>query len=223
MGRRQGRSGLLAGVLVLGVLGIAWAQQSGLLTPVFESLLSSPLGGASESTDPVATDPVATDPVATAADGAAETGPADIPAPPSGAVPMTVEYVHDGDTLFLRADQPNALVATTDDVKVRLLGIDTPEVGDRAECFGDQATEQLRALLPEGSRTWVAADQDPTDRYGRSLFYLWTEDGRFVNYELVAGGAAESLNIAPNDAHYPLLRAAEDAANTAGAGQWGTC
>ena len=197
MGRRRGRSGVLAGVLVLGVLGIVWAQQSGLLTP--------------------------TDPVADPGDGTAETAPADIPAPPSGAVPMTVEYVHDGDTLFLRADQPNALVATTDDVKVRLLGIDTPEVGDRAECFGDQATEQLRALLPEGSRTWVAADQDPTDRYGRSLFYLWTEDGRFVNYELVSGGAAESLTIAPNDAHFPLLRAAEEAAVSAGAGRWGVC
>ena len=204
---------MLVGLLVLGAVGFAWAQQSGSLATAFESSL----GSLSESSSASA------DPAADAADSAVETTVGGIPARPSGAVSMTVEYVHDGDTLFLRTDQPNELVATTDDVKVRLLGIDTPEVGDRAECFGDQATEQLRALLPEGSLTWVTADQDPTDQYGRSLFYLWTEDGRFVNYELVAGGAAESLMIAPNDAHYPLLRAAEDAAAAAGTGMWGSC
>ena len=217
MGRRQGGSRVPIGVLVLGVLGFAWVQQSGFLVTEFESMLSSASQGSGQSSGE------STGPVATAADGTVETAGGGIPARPSGAVPMTVEHVHDGDTLFLRTDQPNALVATTDAVKVRLLGIDTPEVGDSAECFGDQAAEQLRALLPDGSRTWVTADQDPTDRYGRSLFYLWTGDGRFVNYELVAGGAAESLMIPPNDAHYPLLRTAEDAATTAGAGQWGAC
>ena len=208
---------MLVGVLVLGAVGFTCDQQTGFMATAFESLLSS----LSESSGPSSSE--SADPVADAAGNALEAAVGEIPSPPSGAVSMTVEYVHDGDTLFLRTDQPNALVATTDDVKVRLLGIDTPEVGDRAECFGDQATEQLRALLPEGSLTWVTADRDPTDQYGRSLFYLWTEDGRFVNYELVAGGAAESLMIAPNDAHYPLLLAAEDAATSAGAGQWGAC
>jgi endonuclease YncB( thermonuclease family) len=217
MGRQQGRPGVLVGVLVLGVVvvGFSWAQQSGSLATAFEGLLSS----LSETENTAGS----TDPVENAADGATETAVGAVPARPGDAVSMTVEYVHDGDTLFLRTDSPNALVATTDDVKVRLLGIDTPEVGDNAECFGDQATEQLRALLPEGSLTWVTADQEPTDQYGRSLFYLWTDDGRFVNYELVASGAAESLTIAPNDAHYPLLRAAEDAATSAGAGRWGVC
>lgn len=206
MGRTRSGSAVLGGVLVLGVLAFVATQQLGPL-----NILSTPLGGSSDSTEASA----AADPPATVDGG--------IPARPSEAVAMTVEHVHDGDTLFLRTDQPNALVATTDAVKVRLLGIDTPEVGDHAECFGDQATKQLRTLLPDGSRTWITADQDPVDQYGRSLFYLWTEDGQFVNYELVAGGAAESLMIAPNDAHYPLLRAAEDAAAAAGIGMWGAC
>lgn len=215
MGRQLGRSVALVGVVVLGAIGFAWAQQSGSLATAFQGVL----GSLSETES----SGVSADPAVPAADPVDRTTVGEIPAPPSEAVSMTVEYVHDGDTLFLRADSPNALVATTDDVKVRLLGIDTPEVGDTAECFGDQATEQLRALLPEGSLTWVTADQDPTDQYGRSLFYLWTEDGRFVNYELVASGAAESLTIAPNDAHFPLLRAAEDTAMSAGAGRWGVC
>lgn len=213
MGRAKSGSGVLVGVLVLGVLAFIAAQQLGPLTPSFENILSGPRGGSSDTTEPVPD----------AADGRPETVLGGVPARPSEAVSMTVEHVHDGDTLFLRTNRPNALVATTDSVKVRLLGIDTPEVGDRAECFGDQATAQLRTLLPDGSRTWITADQDPVDQYGRSLFYLWTEDGRFVNYELVAGGAAESLMIAPNDAHYPLLRATEDAAAAAGAGMWGVC
>ncbi len=147
----------------------------------------------------------------------------EVPDRPGNAVAMTVDYVHDGDTLFLYPDGPNELVPTTDRVKVRLLGIDTPEVGEKAECFGDEATAQLRTLLPEGSTTWVTADRGPTDKYGRSLFYLWTDDGRFVNYELVAQGAAESLNIPPNDAYYPLLRAAEAEAAASDLGLWGAC
>ncbi|WP_166789768.1 thermonuclease family protein [Cryobacterium fucosi] len=146
-----------------------------------------------------------------------------IPTRPADAVAMTVEHVHDGDTLFLRTDQPNALVPSTDAVKVRLIGIDTPEIGDAAECFGDEATLALRALVPDGSTVWVSADREPTDRFDRSLFYLWTDDGRFVNYELVSGGAAESLVIPPNDAYYPLLRSVEDAATAAGTGMWGVC
>ncbi|MCY7287449.1 MAG: thermonuclease family protein [Cryobacterium sp.] len=210
MGRAKSGSGVLIGLLVIGVFGYVAVQQLGLPTISRENLPSSPPGGASVTTD-------------SAADALSERTSGGIPARPSDALAMTVEYVHDGDTLFLRTDEPNALGATTDAVKVRLLGIDTPEVGDGAECFGDEATEQLRTLLPDGSRTWITADQDPEDQYGRSLFYLWTEDGRFVNYELVAGGAAESLMIAPNDAHYPVLREAEVAAATAGAGRWGAC
>jgi len=200
---------VVAGVLVLGALGLVAAEVSG-LTHTLESIRGALLGGSSDTTE-------------TVADGTIDPVGGTIPTRPSAAVAMIVEHVHDGDTLFLRTAQANTLVATTDAVKVRLLGIDTPEVGDRAECFGDQATEQLRTLLPDSSRTWITADQDPADQYGRSLFYLWTEDGSFVNYELVARGAAESVMIAPNDAYYPLLRAAEDAARAAGAGMWGVC
>jgi endonuclease YncB( thermonuclease family) len=42
---------------------------------------------------------------------------------PVGATEAVVEYVHDGDTLFL-----------DDGRKVRLLGINTPEIGEHQEC-----------------------------------------------------------------------------------------
>jgi micrococcal nuclease len=49
---------------------------------------------------------------------------------PADASPATVNYVHDGDTLFLTTPSDANL-------KVRLLGIDTPEIGDTLECYGD--------------------------------------------------------------------------------------
>ncbi|WP_157962402.1 hypothetical protein [Homoserinimonas sp. OAct 916] len=44
--------------------------------------------------------------------------------------------------------------------------------------------------------------------------------GYFAVHEL---GSAESLNIAPNDAYYPLLRAAEAEAAASDLGLWGAC
>ncbi|MFT2816138.1 thermonuclease family protein [Leifsonia sp. A12D58] len=161
---------------------------------------------------------VADDSPATAAE-AAEPVALSVPARPDSAAPMVVDYVHDGDTLFLvPADGSSG-----DRLKVRLIGLDTPEIGDNAECFGAEATETLRALLPEGSQVFAAADLEPTDKYGRSLFYLWTADGSFVNYELLAQGAAGTLSISPNIAYQDVFRAAEEAAQAAFVGLWGAC
>lgn len=145
------------------------------------------------------------------------------PARPAEAVPVTVDYVHDGDTLFVYPDESTAVLGSTDKTKVRLLGIDTPEIGDNSECFGAEATDALRALLPEGSTAWALTDVNPTDKYGRSLLLLWTEDGRFVNNEMLASGAATVLQINPNRAHTELFRQSEAAAAASGAGLWGAC
>lgn len=131
---------------------------------------------------------------------------------PDAATDAVVDFVHDGDTLTL-----------DDGRKVRLIGIDTPEVGDGAECWGGEATDALRALLPEGTAVRVLADQDPFDRYGRSLLFVFTPDGTNVNLELVREGAAEVVYFAPNDLYQPELRAAETQARDAGLGLWGAC
>ena len=135
---------------------------------------------------------------------------------PDAAQPATVNYVHDGDTLFL--DTP-----LDANLKVRLLGIDTPEVGENAECFGDEATAQLRTLAPEGSTVYTLPDEEPLDKYGRSLLYLFTPDGELINLTLVADGFAEAVVLGANDAYAPELFAAEDAARDARLGFWGSC
>ena len=131
---------------------------------------------------------------------------------PDAAAPATVEYVHDGDTLFL-----------TDGTKVRLLGIDTPEIGENAECYGLEATAQLRAMLPEGAPVMVLADVQPLDQYGRSLLFVYAEDGELVNLELIETGLAEAVVLPPNLLFAEELEAAENAARSAGVGLWGAC
>jgi micrococcal nuclease len=151
----------------------------------------------------------------TAAPEVAQSAPAAI-AIPANAIPATVNYVHDGDTLFLAT-------AADSNLKVRLLGIDTPEIGDNLECYGDEATALLRALLPEGTAVSAAADIEPLDQYGRSLMYLFTADGTFINLQLVAQGAAEAVSIGQNTAFYEQLSAEESLARTSALGRWGAC
>jgi endonuclease YncB( thermonuclease family) len=131
---------------------------------------------------------------------------------PAGAQQATVEYVHDGDTIFL-----------DDGRKVRLLGINTPEIGENAQCGGDEATSALRALLPEGTPVWVLADTEPLDQYGRSLLWVFLPDGTNVNLELVRGGFAGVEQYAPNWLYRDELGAAEESARSSSAGLWAAC
>lgn len=145
------------------------------------------------------------------------------PAIPADAFQMTVESVHDGDTLRARVATPNAVVTDTDSTRVRLIGLDTPEVFPELECWGAEATSSLTALLPPGSTLWAAADREVLDRYGRHLLYLWRTDGTFVNAELIAQGDGEVMIFAPNTLHEAMFRALEAEASTAGRGLWGSC
>ena len=147
----------------------------------------------------------------------------EIPARPADAFAMTVASVWDGDTLRATVQAPNDVIASTDEVRVRLVGIDTPELGDPSECGAEDARTHLATLAAEGSTIWAAFDVDPQDRYERYLLYLWTPDGRFINHELVAAGDAEAMTIEPNDAYAELFTATEAAARAAGTGQWGVC
>ena len=83
--------------------------------------------------------------------------------------------VVDGDTVVLSSAG-----------KSRLIGVDTPEVFGRRECFGAEASAFAKRTLPAGMRVAVERDAEPRDRYGRSLIYLTLPDGRSFNELLVA-------------------------------------
>ena len=110
---------------------------------------------------------------------------------------------------------------------VRLLGIDTPETHHPTkpvQCYGAEASARTADLLPVGSRVKLVRDVEARDRYDRLLAYVYrAEDDLFVNLSLVTDGYADTLAIAPNDAHTVELSAARNEARVAGAGLWSTC
>ena len=76
--------------------------------------------------------------------------------------PATVRYVSDGDTVVL-----------TDQRRVRLIGINTPELGHKGnpnQPLAIRARDQLRALLfTENNRVKLRLGKEKQDRHGRWL------------------------------------------------------
>jgi micrococcal nuclease len=104
--------------------------------------------------------------------------------------------------------------------KVRLIGIDTPEVHGEAECYGREASRFTKRLLPKGRRVEYRLGVEPRDRYGRALAYVWA-DGRMVNLLLAERGFAQPLTIPPNVEYAERFVAAARRAREAGRGLWG--
>ena len=110
---------------------------------------------------------------------------------------------------------------------VRLIGIDAPESvapTRPVQCFGPEASLRLEAILPAGTEITLLRDIDARDAYSRLLGYVVrSDDGLFVNLELVAAGYAGTLNYPPNDHYADVLAHAEADAVAAGRGLWGAC
>ncbi len=103
-----------------------------------------------------------------------------------------VKKVYDGDTVLLSNGQ-----------KVRLLGLNTPEVETRhksAEAGGEQAKIWLKDVL-QNQKVRLETDVEKKDKYGRKLAYLLTEQGLHINLELLNKGLA-TLNIHPPNIKY---------------------
>ena len=123
---------------------------------------------------------------------------------------LLVRFVLDGDTID---------VATIG--RVRLLGIDAPEVGHRFETtapFGLEAKQRLISLI---AHRWVRLEFDGQreDAYARRLAYVLLEDGTFVNAVLVREGLARVSARVPL-ARLPELQRAEADARSRRRGMW---
>jgi endonuclease YncB( thermonuclease family) len=126
--------------------------------------------------------------------------------------PVLVRSVVDGDTLDV------ALFG-----RVRLLGIDAPELGrgfDTAAPFGREARERLAQLT---LHRWVRLEQEGAalDVYNRHLAYVITEDGVCVNAALVRDGLARISARVPLT-RLPELQRAEAEAQAFRRGMWGS-
>lgn len=131
----------------------------------------------------------------------------------------TVLFISDGDTIGIEIDGVEE--------RVRLIGIDTPETkkpDTPVQCFGLEATAFTESLLPEGTALYVERDVEARDGYDRLLAYVYrSDDGLFVNLELVAQGFARPLTFPPNVAHADQFVTAARSAEAADLGLWSRC
>lgn len=108
----------------------------------------------------------------------------------------------DGDTLKLESGE-----------RVRLIGIDTPEIHESDKLYRDSRRTQqdvatikamgMRAYqftrsLVEGKRVSLEFDVEKHDVYDRLLAYVYLKDGTFVNAEIVKQGYASLMTYPPN-------------------------
>lgn len=119
----------------------------------------------------------------------------------------TIDRWVDGDTIKLK-----------NRTRVRLLLIDTPESvapqEERNTAAGANASDWVKEEFPAGTKVWLTYDIERTDKYDRTLAYVWDEDpqGRtndesfvrehMLNARILASGNATVLQVEPNGQAY---------------------
>ena len=121
--------------------------------------------------------------------------------------------MHDGDTVRL-----------SDGRKVRLLGIDTPELarkGKPAQAFALQAKQALQDIVEPGyGKVSLQTGVEKRDKYGRLLAHLFSPDGQNINASLIRQGLAIAYTTPPNTAFSECYHQVEQQARDAGRGFW---
>jgi len=131
---------------------------------------------------------------------------------PTRSDPVLVRAVVDGDTVDVSGVG-----------RVRLLGIDAPEMPhgyDTAAPFAREAKDRLSSLVLR-RWVWLESDVERVDVYDRHLAYILTEDGVCVNATLVREGLARVVARIPLS-RLPELQRAEAEAQAYRRGIWGS-
>lgn len=135
----------------------------------------------------------------------------------------TVIKVIDGDTF--KASFGNG----ASEVKIRLIGMDTPESVHADETknneYGVMSSDYTKSLLQEGQTVYVEYDKEMTDKYGRTLAYVWLSQDTTVLYNmlnarLIADGYAYDKVYEPNDKYEDVFHTLRISSQEAGNGLW---
>ena len=133
-----------------------------------------------------------------------------------------VSYVIDGDTF-----------AVDDGTRtVRLIGVDTPESKASEEYTlktgkenckeGKIASEFTKDLLKKGTTVYLEYDAATEDIYGRTLAYVYLEDGQMLQNILLENGMARIMTIQPNSKYADRFLKEQENARENSMGFWDT-
>ena len=118
-----------------------------------------------------------------------------------------VKRVVDGDTFVATNSEGK-------EIKVRLIGIDTPETvkpNTPVQPYGKEASNYSKQHL-NGKDVYLEYDKEKEDRYGRTLAYVWLDENIMYNEELVKNGLAREKYFSPNGKYRSLFEKDEQQA-----------
>ncbi len=138
------------------------------------------------------------------------------PTPVQDTVDNSVVKVVDGDTLDIVRDGKT--------VRLRLIGLDTPETVDPrkiVQCFGTEASaEAKRLLIGQVVRVETDSSQGEHDVYGRMLAYVYLPDGTLFNKYMIAKGYGHEYTYRLPYRYQSDFKAAEKEAREKKKGLW---
>jgi micrococcal nuclease len=136
-------------------------------------------------------------------------------------IAANVIRVVDGDTIQVSIDD------TT--YRVRLIGINTPESTTKKEPYGKEASDFTKSQL-EGKIVYLEKDVSDTDRFGRSLRYVWLEPptelseteirDKMFNAVLAVGGYAQQATYPPDVKYVDYFKKFAAEARSENKGLW---
>ncbi|HOO55940.1 MAG TPA: thermonuclease family protein [bacterium] len=130
-----------------------------------------------------------------------------------------VVHVIDGDTIVV--------IYGISREKVRLIGIDTPEI-ERPDHKGEYCAQEALGFtrsIAEGQIARIEFDTEKRDKYGRLLGYVYImsdEKEIFLNEQLIKKGLARTMSIPPNTLHADRFSRLQKEAASAKIGIWGS-
>ena len=131
---------------------------------------------------------------------------------------ISVKYLKtsDGDTMRATINGEN--------VRIRFLGINTPEVSGEdkvEEPWGNEALLYTQNRLDNANKIEIEYDDvaDHEDRFGRKLAWIWVDDELF-ELELLEQGLAKTYMLKNNYKYAKELKEAENKAKNAKVGVW---
>ena len=122
-----------------------------------------------------------------------------------------IKRVIDGDT-----------VKTVDDKTIRILGVDTPEINwdeNTADYYGYKARDFTKEQLLN-EKVYLEYDTEKSDDYGRTLAYIYLNDGQLFNNQLLENGYAHLMIVKPNNKYEKKFKKTAKKAREKKVGIW---